>query len=460
MRSRVLSVTLIAAGLLAAPRPSAAQGYFEVGGFGSHTRFDPSLPWSGANSGGARLSFGSGGGLGSFVLEGEGAYFSLASSALPDTRYIPARARLLYAPTFGPVSVLMGGGGVRNQFQSTGAGGGSASEWGYTGLAGVRLGLGSYLALRVEAVMDYITHPAVTTGVQRNTNRTAQAGLSIPLWMGRREAPAKPARAPKVAEQPTQPTPTRKATPAAEPAPKTPVALASREKRSAADADRDGVADASDLCSNTPAGGIVDATGCSVYRDSDADGVTDQKDACPATRSGETVDGRGCAVSDTDGDGVPNMRDRCEGTPAGTPVNSVGCAVETAATPAAPGACAAPLFKGTERTITLRGVNFEPTKEELTPASLAVLDDVAVQLIDAPTVRIEVGGHTDARGGYGRNLRLSLARAESVRAYLVMRGVPSGQLTARGYGSAHPIATNGTRTGRAMNRRVELRRID
>ncbi len=69
-------------------------------------------------------------------------------------------------------------------------------------------------------------------------------------------------------------------------------------------------------------------------------------------------------------------------------------------------------------------------------------------------------GHTDGGGPRSRNLRLSLARAEAVRAYLVMKGVSADRLIARGYGPDRPIASNANASGRAMNRRVELRRID
>jgi outer membrane protein OmpA-like peptidoglycan-associated protein len=445
MRSTILSASLITASLLAAAHPAAAQGYFEVGGFGSHTRFDRTLPWSSANSGGARLSFGSGSGLASFVLEAEGSYFALGGASLPAVRYIPARARLLYSPSFGPVALMMGGGAVRNDFRTTGPGATSASDWGYTSLAGVRLGLGSYMALRLEGVLDYMTHPSnATPTLKRNTNRAVQAGLSFPLWTRRAPEPAKePKKEP--AKEPVKPTPVRE--PAAAPAP-----APTRAQPVQADADRDGVPDARDACVGTQPGSAVDAAGCAVYRDSDGDAVIDQKDACAATPAGETVDGRGCPVAkDADRDGVPDARDRCASTAAGTPVNSVGCPE-----PVSPTA----LFSGSARTMTLRGVNFAPGRDELTRLSLAVLDDVARQLIDAPDVRVEVGGHTDAGGSYSRNVRLSLGRAEVVRAYLVMRGVAPDRVVARGYGPARPIAANSTPTGRSLNRRVELRRLD
>ncbi|MBA2564569.1 MAG: thrombospondin type 3 repeat-containing protein [Gemmatimonadetes bacterium] len=91
------------------------------------------------------------------------------------------------------------------------------------------------------------------------------------------------------------------------------------------DSDRDGVLDKDDLCPNTPAGVIVDETGCPV--DSDGDGVPDGIDACPNTPSGATVDERGCPT-DSDNDGVPDGQDQCPNTPAGTQVDEKGCPME------------------------------------------------------------------------------------------------------------------------------------
>src|SRR3954454_16601222 len=153
MRTRFVSAALVSAALLAGPRAAAAQGYFEVGGFGSYARFDHTLPWESASSGGARLSFGSGSGVGTFVIEGEGSYFSLPTSGTT-TQYIPSRARLLFTPTFGPLGLVMGGGAVRTDYIVKEPVSTHASGYGYTALAGFRIGLGNYLAFRAEGVLD------------------------------------------------------------------------------------------------------------------------------------------------------------------------------------------------------------------------------------------------------------------------------------------------------------------
>ncbi|NQY64363.1 MAG: thiol oxidoreductase [Alteromonadaceae bacterium] len=96
----------------------------------------------------------------------------------------------------------------------------------------------------------------------------------------------------------------------------------------AADSDNDGVDDAIDQCSGTPANTVVDAVGCAVVIDADNDGVDDAIDQCLGTPANTVVDSVGCAVIiDADNDGVDDAIDQCLGTPANTAVDAVGCAV-------------------------------------------------------------------------------------------------------------------------------------
>ena len=69
---------------------------------------------------------------------------------------------------------------------------------------------------------------------------------------------------------------------------------------------------------------------------------------------------------------------------------------------------------------------------------------------------IEIGAYTDDRGSDALNQNLSQKRAESVRSYLLGKGIAADKLTAKGYGEASPIASNDTAEGRAENRRVEF----
>ena len=104
-------------------------------------------------------------------------------------------------------------------------------------------------------------------------------------------------------------------------------------------------------------------------------------------------------------------------------------------------------------------MTFRTGRTDLTPSSHRVLDEVATSLLANPSVKIEIGGHTDSTGPRALNLRLSLGRALSVRAYLVSKGVSPDRLVAKGYGPDRPIASNKSPEGRAMNRRVELNLI-
>jgi OOP family OmpA-OmpF porin len=105
-------------------------------------------------------------------------------------------------------------------------------------------------------------------------------------------------------------------------------------------------------------------------------------------------------------------------------------------------------------------VTFATGSATLTPGAQSSLRATASTLLATPAARFEVAGYTDDTGSRTVNERLSLERAQSVRAFLVSAGVPADRLTAQGYGPADPVASNATSEGRALNRRVELRRID
>jgi outer membrane protein OmpA-like peptidoglycan-associated protein len=243
------------------------------------------------------------------------------------------------------------------------------------------------------------------------------------------------------------------------------------------DADGDSVTDALDRCPDTPKGATVDQHGCP--KDSDGDGVLDGIDACPGTPHGAAVDDRGCP-SDPDRDGVPDGIDQCPDTPRGATVDAKGCPSDSdhdgvydgldycpdtpSGKPVDARGCTEPgksasVFEGRKKLV-LEGVNFETNSARLTSSSSEALDRVAKSLKDWPDVKVEIGGYTDSVGSEDHNLSLSKARAESVRDYLVKRGVGSSRLVAKGYGESNPIADNGTAEGRAKNRRVELTRID
>ncbi|MES1189173.1 MAG: OmpA family protein [Myxococcales bacterium] len=108
--------------------------------------------------------------------------------------------------------------------------------------------------------------------------------------------------------------------------------------------------------------------------------------------------------------------------------------------------------------ITLSGsVLFASAKSDLLPAAQLKLNEVADALIkEDPTSKIVVEGHTDSQGGVPYNQDLSQRRAQSVRDYLVSRGIASDRVTSQGFGSSRSIADNTSAEGRANNRRVEI----
>jgi outer membrane protein OmpA-like peptidoglycan-associated protein len=115
--------------------------------------------------------------------------------------------------------------------------------------------------------------------------------------------------------------------------------------------------------------------------------------------------------------------------------------------------------KPSDKPVSLQGVKFRYDSSELTDESRAILDQVAAVLRKQPQALHEVAGHTDSQGDPAYNLRLSQRRAETVREYLISRGVDAGNLKAHGYGGLQPIADNSTWAGLVSNRRVELRGI-
>ena len=90
----------------------------------------------------------------------------------------------------------------------------------------------------------------------------------------------------------------------------------------------------------------------------------------------------------------------------------------------------------------------------------SILDNIASILSNHLELKFEVAGHTDAQGDSAYNQWLSELRAQAVRDYLIENGLPEENLSAHGYGAEHPIATNNTRDGLRINRRVELRRLE
>jgi OOP family OmpA-OmpF porin len=110
-----------------------------------------------------------------------------------------------------------------------------------------------------------------------------------------------------------------------------------------------------------------------------------------------------------------------------------------------------------DQTLANRIIEFEPGSAVLRPAGALILDEVSVALKGLKDRRFEVIGHTDAQGARAANVSLSLARAESVKVYLVGKGLSADRLATSGMGPDQPVASNANEAGRARNRRIEFR---
>jgi OOP family OmpA-OmpF porin len=241
------------------------------------------------------------------------------------------------------------------------------------------------------------------------------------------------------------------------------------------DSDGDGVPDGIDKCPNTPPAAAVDAKGCP--SDSDGDGVFDGLDRCPDTPKGATVDALGCP-SDTDNDGVLDGIDRCPNTPPRTPVDAEGCPVSQpqqprrpppaaqppAQRPAPPAAKPAPVPAPTPpatqpNVFVLRDNAFAPGSARLRKAASRTLDSVATVLAADSTLRLEIGAHTARSRGESDSRRFASLRVEAVRAYLISKGNSPRRLLPKVYGATQPLTADTSATGRAINRRIEIRPV-
>jgi OOP family OmpA-OmpF porin len=219
--------------------------------------------------------------------------------------------------------------------------------------------------------------------------------------------------------------------------------------------------------------------------DYDQDGVWDRVDYCPNTLKGCVVDARGCTV-DTDGDGVCDGIDQCANSPKGEKVNKDGCSpsqlealkvpaappppppAQEIARPATPPPPPTPPQSEVEKqlietgSIVLHDVYFELNKATLLPESEKKLDEVGAAVEKFGDLKVEIQGHTDSRGTAKYNEKLSQARAEAVRDYLLAHfHLAADNYTAKGYGETQlAVSPEKSDEDYAMNRRVVLRAVN
>ncbi len=230
------------------------------------------------------------------------------------------------------------------------------------------------------------------------------------------------------------------------------------------DSDGDGVADKDDQCPNLA--GTIATKGCP---DSDGDGVIDSKDKCPSkagrfngcpdsdndgladnldkcpTISGPKAN-KGCPWPDTDGDGITDNLDKCP-KEAGVSSNN---------------GCPAKLSEEAKKKLGkyAKTIQFNSGQDKFKAGVTSTLDAIAKVMKEFSGIKFDVEGHSDSAGNDAKNLALSQRRAQAVVDYLGSHGIDSARLHAVGYGEAKPIATNKTRAGRAINRRVVLTAIE
>jgi outer membrane protein OmpA-like peptidoglycan-associated protein len=161
------------------------------------------------------------------------------------------------------------------------------------------------------------------------------------------------------------------------------------------------------------------------------------------------VNAQGCP-SDADGDGVCDGVDVCPNTPRGAKVDDHGCPSERS-----------PLETELLDTGKIRVENFQFDRRKggIQPQSQTAIDEAGRVLQQYPTLRVEVGGHTDNRGSRAQNDTLSESRARAVLDHLkaTFPAIPADQYTVKGYGFSKPVAPNTTDAGRSRNRRLEFR---
>jgi outer membrane protein OmpA-like peptidoglycan-associated protein len=107
----------------------------------------------------------------------------------------------------------------------------------------------------------------------------------------------------------------------------------------------------------------------------------------------------------------------------------------------------------------LEGITFETNSSQIYPESEAVLMKAYNTMINNPKFEVEISGHTDSRGSNASNQRLSEARANSVKDWLVAKGIDGNRITTVGYGEDKPLVPNDSPDNMLKNRRIEFKRV-
>jgi len=112
------------------------------------------------------------------------------------------------------------------------------------------------------------------------------------------------------------------------------------------------------------------------------------------------------------------------------------------------------------KSFVLDNCTFESGKADLKPEAYTVLDELVEYLKRKDDEKIEIGGHTDNVGKAEANMILSTNRANTVRAYLLTKGIAPERVSSKGYGMTMPITDNDSEEGRQQNRRTEVKILE
>ncbi len=219
------------------------------------------------------------------------------------------------------------------------------------------------------------------------------------------------------------------------------------------DIDQDGIIDTKDRCVNDPEDKdlFADEDGCP-DPDNDRDGIKDVADKCPLNPEDNDLfeDDDGCPDPDNDKDKIIDDRDDCPNDPEDYDgeKDTDGCPDENKTV----------VIKKDK--LDINGtVYFETNKAIIKKESYALLLDIALVLNQHPELgNILVEGHTDDRGNFNHNMKLSQQRSESVVKFLIEEGsVDSKRLSAQGFGSTQPVINEKNAEAWSKNRRVEFK---
>lgn len=109
--------------------------------------------------------------------------------------------------------------------------------------------------------------------------------------------------------------------------------------------------------------------------------------------------------------------------------------------------------------IVLEGITFDKNKSVIKPESEPALWNAYTTLKNYPEMIVEISGHTDNVGSRGKNIELSIRRANAVKEWLVRRGIEPQRIQTKGYGPDRPVAPNDSEENKRKNRRIEFLRL-